>query len=93
MIRYNLLTAAAAILVLSACTSTTTEKTLQLDAGQFLTADEIRTQIIGNTMVGTATGIKGTLYPYRIYLANGVYRDRITVQDSPRTATGNISSD
>jgi len=86
--RIRFLTIVAASLAMSGCTSANTAKTLQVDAGQFLTADEIRSQIIGNTMVGTATGITGIRYPYKIYLSDGLYLDRIVVQGTPRNTKG-----
>ena len=78
----------SACLLLAACNSTTTNEALKVEDAPYLTAEQIKTQIIGNTMTGTAIGRTGTRYPYKLHLQDGKYQDRILVNGKPQRATG-----
>ena len=79
---------------LSGCTTTETSSNSVLPVANsqvtYLTADQIRENIIGNTMAGTAKFRSVGNVPFKMYFEQGtrIYRDRAVVRQNPSTAFG-----
>lgn len=97
-IEMKLIPIAAVILTtgifLSSCTTTETSNNQVLPVASsqviYLTADQIRETIIGNTMAGTANFSSVGNVPFKMYFeqGTGIYRDRAVVRKNPSTAFG-----
>ena len=78
----------------TACTTTETSnnQALPVTSSQitYLTADQIKETIIGNTMAGTAIFRSVGNVPFKMYFeqGTGIYRDRAVVRQNPSTAFG-----
>ncbi len=79
---------------LSGCTTTETSSNNVLPVASsqitYLTADQIRENIVGNTMAGTAKFRSVGNVPFKMYFEQGtsIYRDRAVVRQNPSTAFG-----